>query len=158
VRRGTVVALAATLSLAALGAHWIAGDRDAAAQDPRGPMTVAQSAPTVVQSAPTVVQSAPTVVQSAPTVAQSAPTVAQSAPTKDEVGDEVQTVPRGQLPPFAGEGDTGALYRFATTRGDVLRWMPCTCGCAQIGHTSNRSCYIKSETETSVTYTSHAAT
>ena len=84
--------------------------------------------------------------------------VAQSAVTKDEVGDEVQTVPRGQVPAFADEGDGAALYRFATTRGDVLRWMPCTCGCAQIGHTSNRSCYIKGETETSVTYTSHAAT
>ena len=90
--------------------------------------------------------------------AQSAPSVAQSAPYKDEIGDDVQTVPRGQLPVFAGEGDTGALYRFATTRGDVLRWMPCTCGCAQFGHSSNRSCYIKKETDAEVTYTSHAAT
>jgi hypothetical protein len=83
---------------------------------------------------------------------------AQSAPLRDEIGDEVQTVPRGRLPAFAGEGDTGALYRFATTRGDVLRYMPCTCGCAQVGHTSNRSCYVKAETDASVTYTSHAAT
>jgi len=36
--------------------------------------------------------------------------------------------------------------------------MPCTCGCARIGHTSNRSCYIKAESGPSVTYTSHAAT
>lgn len=83
---------------------------------------------------------------------------AQSAPLRDQIGDEVQTVPRGRLPAFAGEGDTGALYRFATTRGDVLRYMPCTCGCAQVGHTSNRSCYVKAETDASVTYTSHAAT
>ena len=82
----------------------------------------------------------------------------QGAVMKDEVGDEVQIVPRGQLPIFAGETDTGALYRFATTRGEVLRSMPCTCGCAQIGHTSNRSCYIKAESDASVTYTSHAAT
>ena len=90
--------------------------------------------------------------------AQSGPTVAQSAPSKDEIGDEVQTVPRGRLPAFAADADTAALYRFATTRGDVLRFMPCTCGCAQVGHTSNRSCYIKAETESAVTYTSHAAT
>ena len=96
--------------------------------------------------------------QSAPAPAQGAPSIAQSAPIKDEIGDEVQTVPRGKLPVFAGEGDTAALYRFATTRGDVLRWMPCTCGCAQFGHTSNRSCYIKKETDAEVTYTSHAAT
>ena len=91
-------------------------------------------------------------------IAQSAPTVAQRAPIKDEIGDEVQTVARGGLPEFAADADAPALYRFATTRGDVLRYMPCTCGCAQIGHTSNRSCYVKAETETTVTYTSHAAT
>jgi hypothetical protein len=91
-------------------------------------------------------------------LAQSAPTVAQRAPIKDEIGDEVQTVPRGGLPEFAADLDAPALYRFATTRGDVLRYMPCTCGCAQVGHTSNRSCYIKAETDATVTYTSHAAT
>ena len=90
--------------------------------------------------------------------AQSAPDPAVNAQTTDEVGDRVQTVPRGQLPAFAREGNADSLYRFATTNGDVLRWMPCTCGCAQIGHTSNRSCYIKSETHADVTYTSHAAT
>jgi hypothetical protein len=83
---------------------------------------------------------------------------AQGPVTKDEIGDSVQTVTRGGLPQFAADADTPALYRFATTRGDVLRYMPCTCGCAGFGHTSNRSCYIKAETEASVTYTSHAAT
>ena len=82
----------------------------------------------------------------------------QSAPTRDEIGDEVQTVPRGRLPAFAAEADTAALYRFATTRSDVLGFMPCTCGCAQLGHTSNRSCYIKAESDAGTTYTSHAAT
>src|SRR5438094_4228 len=76
----------------------------------------------------------------------------------DGVGDEVQTVPRGRLPVFAGVADVRGLYQFATTRGDVLRFMPCTCGCAQLGHTSNRSCYVKAESDASVTYTSHAAT
>jgi len=92
--------------------------------------------------------------------AQAPPTVsrAQGAPSTDEIGDEVQTVPRGRLPVFAATSEIGALYRFATTRDDVLRWMPCTCGCAQLGHTSNRSCYVKAESDASVTYTSHAAT
>jgi len=133
VRRGVVVALVTTVTVCvlALGVHWTVSVR---------------------------AQSAPAPAQGAPSIAQSAPIVAQSAPIKDEIGDEVQTVPRGKLPVFAGEGDTAALYRFATTRGDVLRWMPCTCGCAQFGHTSNRSCYIKKETDAEVTYTSHAAT
>lgn len=77
--------------------------------------------------------------------------------TVDEIGDQVQTVARGGLPVFA-KGATGALYEFATQRGDVLQWMPCTCGCADLGHASNRACYIKAETPAQVTYTSHAAT
>jgi len=85
-------------------------------------------------------------------------TPGRSPVSKDEIGDEVQTVPRGELPDFAGEADTAALYRFATARGDVMRYMPCTCGCAQLGHTSNRSCYVKAESDARVTYTSHAST
>jgi hypothetical protein len=76
----------------------------------------------------------------------------------DEIGDQVQTVARGSLPVFAKGPGTGALYEFATKRGDVLQWMPCTCGCADLGHASNRACYIKAETDAQVTYTSHAAT
>jgi hypothetical protein len=78
--------------------------------------------------------------------------------TIDQIGDKVQTRAGGALPVFAGQGETAALYRFARERGDVLKWMPCTCGCAQFGHTSNRSCYIKSETADRTTWTSHAAT
>jgi hypothetical protein len=76
----------------------------------------------------------------------------------DQIGDRVQTLPRGRLPVFAAPADVAGLYRFATERGDVLRWMPCTCGCADLGHASNRACYIKSEDAGRVTYTSHAAT
>ncbi len=78
--------------------------------------------------------------------------------TVDEIGDQNQTVPRGQLPLFAAKGDAARLYAFAAANADTLRWMPCTCGCAGFGHTSNRSCYVKAETEGLVSFTSHAAT
>ena len=80
------------------------------------------------------------------------------AVTVDEAGDRVQTLARGRTPAFATGNDTAALYRFAADRGDVLAWMPCTCGCAGLGHASNRTCYIKRETPAAVTWTSHAAT
>ena len=84
---------------------------------------------------------------------------AQAQPvTVDEIGDENQTVPRGQLPLFAAKGDAARLYTFAAANADTLRWMPCTCGCARFGHASNRSCYVKSESQGLVTFTSHAAT
>jgi hypothetical protein len=78
--------------------------------------------------------------------------------TVDEIGDENQQVARGQLPRFAAKADAARLYAFAAADADTLRWMPCTCGCAGFGHTSNRSCYVKAETDRLVTFTSHAAT
>jgi len=78
--------------------------------------------------------------------------------TTDAIGDRIQARAAGALPVFATGADTAALYRFARERGDVLRWIPCTCGCQQFGHTSNRSCYIKGESDDVTTWTSHAAT
>jgi hypothetical protein len=78
--------------------------------------------------------------------------------TVDEIGDQNQTLPRAQVPRFALKGDAARLYAFAVDNADTLRWMPCTCGCAGFGHSSNRSCYIKAESGVSVTFTSHAAT
>lgn len=78
--------------------------------------------------------------------------------TVDAIGDQVQTLPRGQLPVFAKGADVAALYRFALERRDVLQHMPCTCGCGGLGHTSNVSCYVKAEAGDRVTFTSHAAT
>jgi hypothetical protein len=80
------------------------------------------------------------------------------AVTVDSIGDQVQTRKGGALPKFADGPELAALYRFARERGDVLRWMPCTCGCARFNHTSNRSCYIKAESGDRTTWTSHAAT
>ncbi len=77
--------------------------------------------------------------------------------TVDEAGDSVQSRPRGQLPAFRDKVDV-ALYRFAAEHPEVLSYMPCTCGCRDLGHTSNRACYIKGETAQRVTFTSHAAT
>ena len=78
--------------------------------------------------------------------------------TVDEIGDENQTVPQGQLPRFAAKGDAARLYAFTAGDADTLRWMPCTCGCTNVGHVSNRSCYVKAEADGRVTFTSHAAT
>ena len=36
------------------------------------------------------------------------------------------------------------LYEFQVTHGDLMRWMPCFCGCGRTaGHRSNRDCYIR---------------
>ena len=78
--------------------------------------------------------------------------------TVDAIGDQVQTLPRGRLPVFAEKEELARLYRFAVEHPETLQWMPCTCGCGSLGHTSNRACYIKAESEGQITFTSHAAT
>jgi hypothetical protein len=35
------------------------------------------------------------------------------------------------------------LYEFQITHGDLMRYMPCFCGCGNVGHRSNRDCYVK---------------
>lgn len=82
----------------------------------------------------------------------------EDAVTSDKIGDQIQTVRRGRLPVFAAQPEVAELYRFAATEGGWLAGMPCTCGCAELGHASNRACYIKEETADRVTFTSHAAT
>lgn len=34
-------------------------------------------------------------------------------------------------------------YRFAIANKDILRYIPCYCGCGSEGHTNNASCYVK---------------
>jgi hypothetical protein len=80
-------------------------------------------------------------------------------PVTDRLGDQVQRLPRSRLPAFAAGGETARLYRFATDRPEVLRYMPCFCGCGRAGHLDNRHCYVAAEhPDGTVTYTSHAAT
>ena len=81
--------------------------------------------------------------------------------TLDKIGDQVQTLPRGQLPDFTGPGTPGIrrLYQYAVEHGDELQYIPCFCGCVNFGHKSNRDCYVKSfNGDGTLTFTSHAAT
>jgi hypothetical protein len=86
-------------------------------------------------------------------------TEAGTAVTTDEIGDQVQTLPRGGLPVFAGRGEIRDLYRYAVEHGDELQYIPCYCGCGRFGHRSNRDCYVKATHPGGrLTFTSHAAT
>lgn len=39
--------------------------------------------------------------------------------------------------------DVQRLYEFQVTNGELMRYMPCFCGCGgEAGHRSNRDCYI----------------
>ena len=43
-----------------------------------------------------------------------------------------------------------AAYAYAERRGDVLKYMPCYCGCEAQGHGSNEDCFVKGRTAAGV--------
>ncbi|MEW6180967.1 MAG: PCYCGC motif-containing (lipo)protein [Chloroflexota bacterium] len=48
-------------------------------------------------------------------------------------------------------------YRFAVANPDVMKQIPCYCGCGAIGHTSNYACYVKEASSLgSITFDTHA--
>ena len=48
-------------------------------------------------------------------------------------------------------------YQFAAANPDVMKNIPCYCGCGNIGHTSNYSCYVSRVDEKGViTFDNHA--
>ena len=60
--------------------------------------------------------------------------------------------PNGDLskvvwPAFVIEGgpEVQELYAFQVTHGELMRYMPCFCGCGRdAGHRNNRDCYVQS--------------
>jgi hypothetical protein len=48
-------------------------------------------------------------------------------------------------------------YQFAVANPDVLKQIPCYCGCGAMGHTSNYSCYVTSvDASGAITFDDHA--
>ena len=48
-------------------------------------------------------------------------------------------------------------YQFAVANPDILKHIPCYCGCGAMGHTSNYACYVQGVDEKgTVTFDNHA--
>jgi len=73
-------------------------------------------------------------------------------------GDLLETVPQGELPSFARKGGpkVEAVYRYAAEHGELLQYIPCVCGCGEIGHRHNADCYVAERLSGgAITFTSH---
>ena len=55
-------------------------------------------------------------------------------------------MPLGQMPSEvrAAPAMVQQAYQFAVANPDVMKQVPCYCGCGAAGHTSNYSCYVQS--------------
>ena len=50
-----------------------------------------------------------------------------------------------------------AAYQFAAANPDVMKEIPCYCGCGDIGHTSNYACYVSHvDGNGAITFDNHA--
>lgn len=76
-------------------------------------------------------------------------------------GDLLETVPKGALPLFAKKAGPKAqkAYRFAADHPGRLQYIPCFCGCRNIGHRHNGDCYVAERLPRGrITFTSHGST
>src|ERR1051326_8087907 len=65
----------------------------------------------------------------------------------DQMPTEVQTAPVV----------VQQAYQFASANSEIMKSIPCYCGCGNIGHTSNYSCYVSHVDEKgSITFDHHA--
>jgi hypothetical protein len=86
-----------------------------------------------------------------------APMFAQYDPSDEPDGDPSMVV----WPEFvlASPPEIQELYAFHVTSGELIRYMPCFCGCTGSGHRNNRDCYVREvHADGSITFDSMAPT
>src|SRR6266508_4551626 len=91
--------------------------------------------------------------ESAARPASSPPTPASGAPDFSARFASFQPAPEPSLTDFSkvvwpdyvtrAGPEVKSLYEFQLRNGDLMRYMPCFCGCGASGHRNNRDCYVK---------------
>ncbi len=74
-------------------------------------------------------------------------------------GAKVNLAPISQLPTSAQKAPTRVreAYQFAVANPDLMKQIPCYCGCGAMGHTSNYACYVKdAKPDGSMVFDDHA--
>lgn len=72
---------------------------------------------------------------------------------------DLHMMPMDQLPADVQSAPVTVqtAYQFAAANPDVMKHIPCYCGCGNIGHTSNYSCYVSHVDEKgAITFDNHA--
>jgi hypothetical protein len=71
---------------------------------------------------------------------------------------KMKMAPLSQMPADVQKASktTQDAYRFNVANADMMKQIPCYCGCGDMGHTSNYSCYVKKEGDGKITFESHA--
>ena len=68
-------------------------------------------------------------------------------------------MPMGQMPAEVQSAPVTVqtAYQFAAANPDIMKKIPCYCGCANVGHASNYSCYVSGvDAKGAITFDHHA--
>ena len=59
--------------------------------------------------------------------------------------EDLVLAPLSEMPDFVKDSppQVQEAYRFAVANPEILKQMPCYCGCGAMGHQDNYECYIK---------------
>jgi hypothetical protein len=85
--------------------------------------------------------------------------VSACAGPADTAQEDLILAPESALPDFIQDAppQVKEAYRFAIANPDVLRVVPCYCGCGSVGHKNNLDCYIKEvRSDGSIEFENHA--
>ncbi|MGH9314326.1 MAG: PCYCGC motif-containing (lipo)protein [Vicinamibacterales bacterium] len=133
----------ATLAYALLGAFLTArcaSPEDSPAPPPAGaPQPPAPAAPASQSQTPAPVSSA------APPASVAEPPAASMAERLPRLPDPARLPPipdMGFAPPRPIE-EVRAAYQFAALHPEVMRYVPCFCGCERNGHQDNEDCFVR---------------
>jgi hypothetical protein len=67
------------------------------------------------------------------------------SPTPSQAARKVSfpPIPNPGFAPGRPADQTRAVYQFAAEHPEVLKFVPCYCGCESSGHPHNESCFVK---------------
>lgn len=85
-------------------------------------------------------------------------TAISACSTQNETND-LHMMPMDQMPEEVQSAPVTvqASYQFNAANPDVMKDIPCYCGCGNIGHTSNYDCYVSNvEANGVITFDNHA--
>jgi Protein of unknown function with PCYCGC motif len=73
--------------------------------------------------------------------------------------DEIHLMPLERMPAEVQSAPVTVqeAYQFASANPDIMKNIPCYCGCGNIGHTSNYDCYVSGvDGQGNITFDNHA--
>ena len=76
-----------------------------------------------------------------------------------QAGDNLQMAPMSGMPDEVINAPVSVqqAYQFAVANSELMKQMPCYCGCGDIGHKSNYACYVSSvDAQGIITFDNHA--